>query len=67
MRALLEAVNGFRPTAPMLAARLFERSQWVERLHWTFAEYDNASAGDIAFHREYLDMTAPPVTETYDG
>jgi hypothetical protein len=40
--------------------RLFERAQFVNaHPGWTYRDYDEASAGDIAFDREFQAMIAP--------
>jgi hypothetical protein len=42
------------------ALRLFERAQFVNsHPGWTYRDYDEASAGDIAFDLEYHAMIAP--------
>lgn len=48
---------GMSRTAPLHATRLAERAQFVkDHPGWTFADYDNAAAGDIAFQRSYEQM-----------
>lgn len=46
-------------TAPARAVQLAERAQFV-RTHpgWTFADYDTAAAGDIAFQQAFEAMLA---------
>jgi hypothetical protein len=48
---------GMGHTAPRRAVQLAERAQFVkDHPGWTFQDYDNAAAGDIAFMREYEKM-----------
>lgn len=48
---------GMSHTAPKAAVQRAERAQFVrEHPGWTFADYDAAAAGDIAFQREYERM-----------
>lgn len=48
---------GMASAAPRKALRLAERAQFVkDHPGWTFADYDAAAAGDIAFQREYERM-----------
>ena len=42
-------IAGHSETAPSSAARQYERLKFCERMHWTFEQYDEASAGDISF------------------
>lgn len=45
---------GMEPTAPVRANLLAARAQFIEdHPGWTFADYDTAAAGDIAFQNEY--------------
>lgn len=60
MKALYSAVRGWQDTAPVKAVRLFERAQFVNNHPgWTYRDYDEASAGDILFDREFQAMIAP--------
>lgn len=44
-------------TAPASALRWEQRHRWIEQHPaWTFADYDNAAAGDILSHTEYMTM-----------
>jgi hypothetical protein len=44
-------------TAPAAALRWEQRHRWLaDHPAWTFADYDNAAAGDILSHGEYLKM-----------
>lgn len=57
MRGLYAAMLGMSKTVPEKANRLAERAQFVkDHPGWTFADYDTARAGDIAFMREYEKM-----------
>lgn len=53
-------------TAPAYALRKFEECRLLARLNWawTFEELRRQKAGDVAFLREYLVMTAPRVEES---
>jgi hypothetical protein len=44
---------GFSKVAPQTVVRLAERAAFVLDHGWTFEQYDNAAAGDIAFLREF--------------
>ena len=51
-------VAGHSETAPSSAARQYERLKVCERMHWTFEQYDKASAGDIAFAGKIWEIEA---------
>ena len=45
---------GYSKVAPQNIVRLAERAAFVlDHAGWTFEQYDNAAAGDIAFLREF--------------
>lgn len=57
MRALYAALLDMASTAPRKAITWYERHAWIEdHPGWTFADYDQAAAGDILRHDDYLKM-----------
>jgi hypothetical protein len=68
MRALYAAILGQGQTAPIKALKLAERSQWIEdHPGWTFRDYDEAPAGAILFHRDFLTMQREAERQALDA
>lgn len=57
IRALYEAMLDMAPTAPKKALQWEAKHRWIEEHPgWTFDAYENARAGDIQSHDDYLKM-----------